>query len=67
MGWSCKSAGGPNDPIPGNTYIRYHREGGLELSLMALDFLEHSGDLAYFQETLLPQIEAYVDYVSIAR
>jgi alpha-L-fucosidase 2 len=62
MGWDCKSAGGPTDPIPGNTYIRYHREGGLELSLMALDFLEHSGDLGYFQETLLPQIEAYVDY-----
>jgi len=48
--------------IPTNTYIRYHSEGGLELSLMALDWLAHSGDTVYFQKNLLPQVELYVDY-----
>eukprot|EP01052_Picozoa_sp_SAG31_P028597 SAG31_NODE_2774_length_5106_cov_5.381748_7_plen_635_part_00 len=61
MGWSCRSAS-PTVPIPGNTYIRYHREGGLELSLLAVDWFEHTGDVAYFKEVLLPQIEAYTDY-----
>jgi len=61
MGWGCKSAS-PTVPTPGNTYIRYHREGGLEFTLLALDFLEHSGDVAYFKSHLLPQIEPYVDY-----
>lgn len=61
MGWNCKSAS-PTEPIPGNTYIRYHREGGLELSLLALDWLAHSGETQYFRDVLLPQIDAYVGY-----
>ena len=43
-------------------YIRYHREGGLELSLLAIDWLAHTGDVDYFTEKLLPQIESYLDY-----
>lgn len=61
MGWGCKSAD-PKAPLPSNTYIRYHREGGLELSLLAVDWLAHTGDIAYFQSKLLPQIELYIDY-----
>eukprot|EP00040_Diaphanoeca_grandis_P036043 m.228213 g.228213 ORF g.228213 m.228213 type:complete len:1005 (+) comp33539_c0_seq1:52-3066(+) len=61
MGWGCKSAD-PKRPLPSNTYIRYHREGGLELALLAIDWLDHTGDVEYFQSTLLPQIELYVDY-----
>ena len=61
LGWSCHSAD-PRAPLPGNTYIRYHREGGLELSLMAVDWLAHTGDTAYFKLKLLPQIELYVEY-----
>lgn len=61
MGWGCHSAD-PKGPLPSNTYIRYHREGGLELSLLAVDWLAHTGDIGYFQGTLLPQIESYVDY-----
>ena len=30
--------------------------------MLAVDWLEHSGDLAYFQAELLPQIAAYTDY-----
>ena len=61
MGFRCNfTTGGDTGPIPTNPYIRYHREGGLELSLLALDWLEHSGDLGYFQQTLLPQIVLYV-------
>jgi len=30
LGWGCKSAS-PTVPTPGNSYIRYHREGGLEI------------------------------------
>ena len=41
---------------------RYHREGGLELSLLALDFLDYSGDERYFGTELLEQIVEYVDY-----
>ena len=59
MGWGCKSAD-PKHPLPSNTYIRYHREGGLELSLMALDWFAHTGDSAYFRSKLLPQVELYV-------
>ena len=62
MGWRCESAGGDKLPIATNPYIRYHREGGLELSLLALDWFEHSGDLSYFHQTLLPQIVLYLDY-----
>jgi len=29
---------------------------------MMVDWLEHTGDVEYWQSTLLPQIEAYVDY-----
>ena len=29
---------------------------------MMVDWLEHTGDLDYWSSTLLPQIEAYVDY-----
>jgi hypothetical protein len=61
MGWGCSSAD-KNGPVPRNTYIRYHREGGLELSLMAVDWFAHTNDAVYFQQTLLPQIEDYVDY-----
>ena len=61
MGFRCNfTTGGDTGPIPTNPYIRYHREGGLELSLLALDWLEHSGDLGYFQQTLLPQIVLYI-------
>jgi hypothetical protein len=61
MGSSCKSASA-TVPTPGNPYIRYHREGGLEIGLMMVDWLAHTGDVDYWQSTLLPQIEAYVDY-----
>lgn len=61
LGWACKSAD-PKGPLPGNTYIRYHREGGLELSLFAVDWFAHTNDGVYFQSSLLPQIELYVDY-----
>jgi hypothetical protein len=55
LGWGCKSAD-PVYPLPSNTYIRYHREGGLELSLLAIDWLAHTGDVAYFKAKLLPQV-----------
>ena len=65
MGWQCQTTRDKRNissgvRVPGNPYIRYHREGGLELSLLALDWLEHSGDVSYFQQTLLPQIVLYV-------
>eukprot|EP00035_Acanthoeca_spectabilis_P030105 m.476095 g.476095 ORF g.476095 m.476095 type:complete len:679 (+) comp40063_c0_seq1:968-3004(+) len=61
LGWNCRSAS-MKEPLPGNTYIRYHREGGLELSLLALDWFAHTDDVKYFVAKLLPQIESYVDY-----
>ena len=66
MGMRCQSAQAAGEggevPVASNPYIRYHREGGLELSLLALDWLEHSQDLGYFQRILLPQIVLYLDY-----
>eukprot|EP00930_Biecheleria_cincta_P085298 TRINITY_DN74697_c0_g1_i1.p1 TRINITY_DN74697_c0_g1~~TRINITY_DN74697_c0_g1_i1.p1 ORF type:complete len:802 (+),score=92.72 TRINITY_DN74697_c0_g1_i1:59-2464(+) len=58
---------GPNSSakvpdLPSNTYIRYHREGGLELSHLALNWLDHTGDWEYFEQFMLPQITAYVGY-----
>ena len=50
LGWGCKSAS-PTSPIPGNTYIRYHREGGLELSMLA--------DEGLLQETLAIYLEKH--------
>jgi hypothetical protein len=55
-------AGITNALEPSNTNLRYHREGGLELSHLALDWLDHSGDAEYFERVLLPQIIAYVGY-----
>ena len=37
LGWGCQSAD-HSQPLPTNTYIRYHREGGLELGLMMVDW-----------------------------
>jgi pimeloyl-ACP methyl ester carboxylesterase len=38
-----------------NRFIRYYWQGGLELSLMMLDYHAFTGDEAFARETLLPQ------------
>ncbi len=37
-----------------NNFIRYYWQGGLELSLMMLDFYHHAPDDSFARETLLP-------------
>ena len=56
MGWCCngstfKTAGGVTVPLATNPYIRYHREGGLELSMLA--------DEGLLQETLAIYLEKH--------
>ena len=62
LGWGCTGLAGQVEPTPANPYIRYHREGGLELAALALDWAEHTMDWQYFHHTLLPQVSAYVEY-----
>ena len=61
LGWNCQSAS-TSVPIPQNPYIRYHREGGLELALLMLDWLAHTNNATYFRDALMPQIALYVQY-----
>jgi alpha-L-fucosidase 2 len=39
---------------PNSPYLRYHREGGLELSMLALDWFDHSEDSKYFERVRKP-------------
>ena len=58
--YGCKTNGsGTAYPLAQDPYIRYHREGGLELSLMMIDWLSHTDDVAYFKAKLLPQVHIW--------
>ncbi len=39
---------------PTNPYIRYYWDGGIELSMMMLDYYRHTRDESFLQKTLLP-------------
>ena len=45
-----------------NPYIRYYWSGALELSLMMLDYVAHTGDESFAKETLLPLADAVVTF-----
>ena len=42
------------DGLTENTYIRYYWTGGLELSLMMLDYFDFTGRVTFARDTLLP-------------
>lgn len=45
---------GMPDGLTQNTYIRYYWQGGLELSLMMLDYYQYTQDTDFLKDTLLP-------------
>lgn len=45
---------GNEGPYPVNPYIRYYWDGGLELSMMMLDYYDHTMDKTFVANTLLP-------------
>jgi len=47
---------------PLNTYIKYYWDGGMELSLMMLEYYRHTEDAAFVRETLLPVSDAVVTF-----
>ena len=47
---------------PQNVYIRWYWQGGIELSMMMLDYYAHTGDTTFAKETLLPIADAVVTF-----
>ena len=47
---------------PLNTYIKYYWDGGIELSLMMLEYYRHTEDPDFLRETLLPVADAVVTF-----
>lgn len=47
-----------------NKYIRYYWSGGLELSLMMLDYLAYTNDRALWKTSLLPIIDGVLEFYS---
>jgi hypothetical protein len=47
----------------GNAAINLHREGSIELIMLALDYWEHTGDEAELKLSILPLATAVVDWV----
>ena len=45
-----------------NTYIRYHWQGGLELTAMMLDYYAYTQDKAFAKDTLLPLADAITEF-----
>ena len=45
-----------------NRYIRLYWQGGLEVSLMMLDYYEFTKDDVFLQETLLPVVSEIIDF-----
>ena len=55
---------GKEDPgfYPLNTYIKYYWDGGIELSLMMLEYYRHTEDADFVRDTLLPVSDAVVTF-----
>lgn len=47
---------------PLNGYVRYHWDGGVELSLMMLEYYRHTENASFVHETLLPVADAVVNF-----
>jgi alpha-L-fucosidase 2 len=47
---------------PVNPYIRYYWDGGLELSMMMLDYFDHTQDKSFVTNTLLPIADEVVKF-----
>lgn len=45
-----------------NIFVRWHWQGGLEVSAMMLDYYAHTGDEAFAKDTLLPVADAVVTF-----
>jgi hypothetical protein len=48
----------------GNQAINIHREGSVELLMLALDYYEHTLDTTEFEQSILPISVAVTDFVS---
>lgn len=51
----------PN-PDPQSTYMRYHIQGGLEVSRQMLDYYANTQDKAFLQKSIIPFVDAIVTY-----
>lgn len=61
MGYGWDRAGKPLFPCD-NQYIRYYWSGGLELTALMLTYWDHTRDLRYLKDTLLPIADAVVAF-----
>ena len=64
-GYHCAAARDPEWTADwaGNPSINLHREGSMELIMLALDYFEHTGDTAELQASILPIAVAVTDFV----
>lgn len=56
---------GNQDVIPTNPYIRYYWDSGNELSMMMLDFYQHTNDDVFASDTLLPIVDEVVKFYDL--
>ncbi len=48
--------------VTDNNYIRYHWQGGIEVTAMMLEYYQHTGDKKFARDTLLPIAEQIVTF-----
>lgn len=53
---------GKPDGLTDNTYIRRYWQGGLEMSLMMLDYYRFTGDVAFARDTLAPFVSEIIRF-----
>lgn len=65
-GYHCSAVRDPAWTVDwaGNAAINLHREGSIELLMLALDFYDHTTDRAEFKKTILPISIAVTDFVA---
>lgn len=65
-GYHCTSIRSTNWTVDwaGNEAINLHREGSVELLMLAIDYIEHTLDIDEFKATVLPLAIAVTDFVS---
>eukprot|EP00036_Acanthoecidae_sp_10tr_P015179 CAMPEP_0206287244 /NCGR_PEP_ID=MMETSP0106_2-20121207/1009_1 /ASSEMBLY_ACC=CAM_ASM_000206 /TAXON_ID=81532 /ORGANISM="Acanthoeca-like sp., Strain 10tr" /LENGTH=932 /DNA_ID=CAMNT_0053717777 /DNA_START=54 /DNA_END=2849 /DNA_ORIENTATION=- len=66
LGYHCNDTRDANWTIDwaGNKAINLHREGSIELVMLALDYYSHTEDVAEFAETILPLAVGVTDFVA---
>jgi len=53
---------GKPDGLTDNTFIRYYWQGGLEFSMMLLDYFDLTQDMGFAQDTMMPLVSEVITF-----